>query len=87
MMRKKKTKKEKMSSSTMKDEKARIAEYNRKFKAMHAKIADIEKRIDDEEAALEFAAFDGLDQFLHIVGAARLFDGCLGVFEARRHAT
>jgi ATP-binding cassette, subfamily F, member 3 len=50
---KKKPKKEKMSSSTLKDEKASIAEYNKKFKALHAKIADMEKKIDDEEAALE----------------------------------
>jgi ATP-binding cassette, subfamily F, member 3 len=50
---KKKPKKEKMSSSTLKDEKASVAEYNKKFKALHAKIADMEKKIDDEEAALE----------------------------------
>jgi ATP-binding cassette, subfamily F, member 3 len=50
---KKKPKKEKMSSSTMKDEKSLVAEYNKKFKAMHAKIAEMEKKIDDEETALE----------------------------------
>jgi ATP-binding cassette, subfamily F, member 3 len=49
----KKPKKAKMSSSTLKDEKAAVADYAKKSKALHAKIAEMEKRIDDEEAALE----------------------------------
>ncbi len=49
----KRPKKEKMSSSTLKDEKALVAEYNKKYKALHAKIAEVEKKIDDEESALE----------------------------------
>ncbi len=49
----KKPKKEKMSSSTLKSEKAALSEYNKKFKALHAKIAGMEKKIDDEESALE----------------------------------
>lgn len=49
----KKPKKEKMSSSAPKDGKSKAAEYNKKHKALHAKIAELEKKIDDEEAALE----------------------------------
>ena len=49
----KKPKKEKISSSTLKDKKAMVAEYNKKHKALHAKIAEIEEKIDDEEASLE----------------------------------
>jgi len=49
----KRPKKQKMSASTLKDEKSAVSEYNKKFKALHAKIAGIEKNIDDEEAALE----------------------------------
>jgi ATP-binding cassette, subfamily F, member 3 len=49
----KKPRKEKLSAAKRTDQKTLIAEYNKKQKALHSKIADIEKKIDDEEAALE----------------------------------
>jgi ATP-binding cassette, subfamily F, member 3 len=49
----KKPKKEKMSASTAKSEKTAAYEFNKKLKALHAKTAEIEKKIDTEEALLE----------------------------------
>jgi ATP-binding cassette, subfamily F, member 3 len=49
----KKPKKEKMSSSTLKDEKKIAAEYNKKHKALQIKITELEGKIDNEETALE----------------------------------
>jgi len=49
----KKPKKEKHAGANKTALNALISEYNRAQKALHSKIAEIEKKIDDEEAALE----------------------------------
>jgi len=49
----KKPKKEKAASSSKTGQKALVSEYNKKHKELLKKIAEIEKKIDDEESALE----------------------------------
>ena len=49
----KKPRKDRSADANKAGQKAMVLEYNKKHKTLHLKIAEIEKKIDDEEAALE----------------------------------
>ncbi|MFH1542258.1 MAG: ABC-F family ATP-binding cassette domain-containing protein [bacterium] len=51
----KKTRKKKVSATAMRAQDKKEAEHQKKLKALHEKIASVEKMIDDEEKALETA--------------------------------